>query len=280
MNFPFVKSAAGGDSLSLATRMKQGVFLVVDDFDSMRKVTINQLKQLGATRIVEAGNGAEALKMLAKHPVTMVLSDWNMPMMSGLELLLSIRANEKLFAMPFLMITAEAERDRVMMAVQSGVSELLVKPYTSGRFGERMEKALGWKPRNNRPIDPATALAGTGARISVNGAPLTTTQTPQSQPAASADAAPVAPAKPAAEKARERPTILVVDDTPDNLHLLSSIFKEEYRVKIAHNGEKALSICHSDNPPDLILLDIMMPDMDGFEVAQRLRGHPSSEHSR
>ena len=278
MNFPFVKSAAGGDSLSLATRMKQGVFLVVDDFDSMRKVTINQLKQLGATRIVEAGNGAEALKMLAKHPVTMVLSDWNMPMMSGLELLLSIRANEKLFAMPFLMITAEAERDRVMMAVQSGVSELLVKPYTSGRFGERMEKALGWKPRNNRPIDPATALAGTGARISVNGAPLTTTQTPQSQPAASADAAPVAPAKPAAEKARERPTILVVDDTPDNLHLLSSIFKEEYRVKIAHNGEKALSICHSDNPPDLILLDIMMPDMDGFEVAQRLRGHPSSEH--
>jgi PleD family two-component response regulator len=278
MNFPFVKSAAGGDSLSLATRMKQGVFLVVDDFDSMRKVTINQLKQLGATRIVEAGNGAEALKMLAKHPVTMVLSDWNMPMMSGLELLLSIRANEKLFAMPFLMITAEAERDRVMMAVQSGVSELLVKPYTSGRFGERMEKALGWKPRNNRPIDPATALAGTGARISVNGAPLTTTQTPQSQPAASADAAPVAPAKPAAEKARERPTILVVDDTPDNLHLLSSIFKDEYRVKIAHNGEKALSICHSDNPPDLILLDIMMPDMDGFEVAQRLRGHPSSEH--
>jgi CheY-like chemotaxis protein len=70
----------------------------------------------------------------------------------------------------------------------------------------------------------------------------------------------------------------VVDDTPDNLHLLSSIFKDEYRVKIAHNGEKALSICHSDNPPDLILLDIMMPDMDGFEVAQRLRGHPSSEH--
>ncbi len=189
MNSPFMKSSGGGDSHSLAARMKHGVFLVVDDFDSMRKVTMNQLKQLGATRIVEAGNGAEALKMLAKHPVTMVLSDWNMPVMSGLELLLSIRSNEKLFALPFLMITAEAERDRVVMAVQSGVSELLVKPYTSGRFGERLEKALEWKPRKNRPIDPAEALTGTGARISVNGAPMTASVNALSQPVAAVSAA-------------------------------------------------------------------------------------------
>jgi len=274
MNFPFVKPAAGKDSLSLAARLKQGVFLVVDDFDSMRKVTMNQLKQLGATRIFEAGNGAEALKMLAKHPVTMVLSDWNMPVMSGLELLLSIRANEKLFAMPFLMITAEAERDRVMMAVQSGVSELLVKPYTSGRFGERLEKALDWKPRNNRPLDPATALAGTGAKVTVNGEPVSAqAATPVAAATTSTPAL-----TPMPDRIKERPTILVVDDTPDNLHLLASLFKDEYRVKIAHNGEKALSICQSDTPPDLVLLDIMMPGMDGFEVAQHLRGHPSSEH--
>jgi PleD family two-component response regulator len=273
MNFPFVKPTGGNDSLALATRMKQGTFLVVDDFDSMRKVTINQLKQLGAVKIIEAANGAEALKMLARQPVTMVLSDWNMPVMSGLELLLSIRSNEKLFALPFLMITAEAERDRVMMAVQSGVSELLVKPYTSGRFGERVEKSLDWKPRLNRPVDPAVALAGTGAKISLNGVPV------QANDPAGTAPAPATPAGASAqEKTQERPTILVVDDTPDNLHLLSSLFKDEYRVKIAHNGEKALSICQSDTPPDLVLLDIMMPGMDGFEVAQHLRGHPSSEH--
>ena len=276
MNFPFVKADKAQTGLALGARMKAGLFLVVDDFDSMRKVTINQLKQLGATRIVEAGNGAEALKMLAKHPVTMVLSDWNMPVMSGLELLLSIRASETHFALPFLMITAEAERDRVMQAVQSGVSELLVKPYTSGRFGERVEKVLDWKPRHNRPIDPVAALAGTGAKVTIKGA--TQVASGPAEAAAAAQVAATGASQPAPAKAQERPTILVVDDTPDNLHLLAQLFKEDYRVKIAHNGEKALAICQSDTPPDLVLLDIMMPGMDGFEVAQHLRGHPSSEH--
>ena len=283
MNFPFVKPKAG-NGLDFSARMKAGTFLIVDDFDSMRKVTINQLKQLGAIKMVEAANGAEAIKILARQPITMVLSDWNMPVMSGLELLLSLRSDPKLYSLPFLMITAEAERDRVMMAIQSGVSELLVKPYTSGRLAERVEKALDWKPRHNHPIDPATALAGSGATVSLNGVPFAATAGPAPaklpDTAASVPASVTAPVRKAvaAGSTNERPTILVVDDTPDNLHLLSSLFKDEYRVKIAHNGEKALSICHSDTPPDLILLDIMMPGMDGFEVAQRLRGHPSSEH--
>jgi PleD family two-component response regulator len=284
MSFPFVKPGEN-NSFTLAARMKQGAFLVVDDFDSMRKVTINQLKQLGATRIVEAANGAEAAKILAREPITMVLSDWNMPVMSGLELLLSVRANERLFTTPFLMITAEAERDRVQQAIHAGVSELLVKPYTAARFAERVERALDWKPRSNRPIDPAAAMAGTGLVIKqpvtaappASAAPGTAAPapalTPAPMPATAAEAAPAV-----ARSAGERPTILVVDDTPDNLHLLSQLFKEEYRVKISHNGEKALSICQGDAPPDLVLLDIMMPGMDGFEVAQKLRGHPSSEH--
>ena len=69
----------------------------------------------------------------------------------------------------------------------------------------------------------------------------------------------------------DKPTILVVDDTPDNLILMSSLLKGNYKVKIANGGEKALRIATSESPPDLILLDIMMPDIDGYEVCRRLK---------
>ena len=76
----------------------------------------------------------------------------------------------------------------------------------------------------------------------------------------------------------ERATILVVDDTPDNLAVLSSLLKDDYRVKVASSGEKALKIATADNPPDLILLDIMMPGLDGYEVCQRLKAGPQTQH--
>jgi two-component system, HptB-dependent secretion and biofilm response regulator len=74
----------------------------------------------------------------------------------------------------------------------------------------------------------------------------------------------------------EKPTILVVDDTPDNLSLMSRLLKDNYKVKVANDGEKALRIAQSDSPPDLILLDIMMPEMDGFEVMRHLRADPAT----
>ncbi len=74
----------------------------------------------------------------------------------------------------------------------------------------------------------------------------------------------------------ERPTILVVDDTPDNLALMSGLLKDSYKVKVANHGEKALKIAASDSPPDLILLDIMMPDLDGYQVCERLKGDPAT----
>ena len=76
----------------------------------------------------------------------------------------------------------------------------------------------------------------------------------------------------------EKPTILVVDDTPDNLTLVSNLLKKDYRVRVAISGEKALKIALSETPPDLILLDVMMPVMDGYEVCQQLRSHPLTAH--
>ncbi len=78
--------------------------------------------------------------------------------------------------------------------------------------------------------------------------------------------------------AEEKPTILVVDDTPDNLTLVSNLLKTNYRVRVAINGEKALKIAFSETPPDLILLDVMMPGMDGYEVCQQLRNNHLTAH--
>ena len=72
-------------------------------------------------------------------------------------------------------------------------------------------------------------------------------------------------------------TVLIVDDTPDNLTLMSELLQDIYRVKVANSGERALSLAASA-PPDLILLDIMMPDMDGYEVCRRLKSSPATAH--
>ncbi len=75
----------------------------------------------------------------------------------------------------------------------------------------------------------------------------------------------------------EKRIVLVVDDTPDNLSLMSGLLKDDYKVKVANGGERALKIAHSDPPPQLILLDIMMPEMDGFEVIRRLKSEPKTQ---
>jgi hypothetical protein len=236
---------------------KQTVFLVVDDFEPMRKVTTNQLRGMGVHTIVTAANGAEALRQLQKQRVDIVLSDWNMPVMSGLELLRAIRANERLRQLPFIMITAEAESHRIEEAIASGVSDLLVKPYTADRLAAHIEKAMTWRPRSVPAVRP-------------------TPQAERENPASTTNP-PANATEGTAPRAAARPTILIVDDSPDNLELLAHLFKDEYSILVARTGQIALGVCQSDNPPDLVLLDIMMPGMDGFEVAQRMREHPTSE---
>ncbi|TRZ57873.1 MAG: hybrid sensor histidine kinase/response regulator [Rhodocyclaceae bacterium] len=239
----------------------QTIFLVVEDMETMRAVTAAQLRSLGAGSVLLTNNGAEALRVLQKQRVDIVLSDRNMPVMSGLELLKVIRSDERLSHLPFIMITAETERERVAEAVACGVSELLVKPYTADRLASRIEKALNSRPRSGSPV-LAKAAAGSGSPK------LAPVSVPAGTIKESADR--VSP-EPAA------PMILIVDDTPANLQLLSHLFEDEYRVRVATNGQKALNICQSNDPPDLVLLDVMMPGMDGFEVARRMREHPTSE---
>ena len=117
--------------------------LVVDDFATMRGIVKGVLKQIGFTNVIEAENGYLALKELKKEDVGLIVSDWNMPNMSGLDLLKTVRGDEKLKNIPFIMVTADGHKENVVEAVKSGVSNYLVKPFTSETFGEKLEKILG-----------------------------------------------------------------------------------------------------------------------------------------
>lgn len=116
--------------------------LVVDDFATMRKVVRNLLKQIGYENIVEAEDGVSALKILKSQKIDMIVSDWNMPNMTGLELLKAVRADSELSGTPFLMVTAEALQDNVIAAVRAGVSNYIVKPFTAETLNGKIEKIL------------------------------------------------------------------------------------------------------------------------------------------
>ena len=112
--------------------------LVVDDFATMRRILKNVLKQIGFTNIIEADDGSTALAMLKKDKVDLILSDWNMPKVSGLELLKAVRSDESMKNIPFLMVTAEGQKDSVIQAVQAGVSNYIVKPFTAETIKEKL----------------------------------------------------------------------------------------------------------------------------------------------
>ena len=114
--------------------------LVVDDMVTMRKIVKNILKQLGFANTDEAENGQEGLQKLKEGSYNFVVSDWNMPVMTGIEMLRAIRADEKLKSIPVLMVTAEAQQSNLIEAVQAGVSNYIVKPFTAETMQEKIGK--------------------------------------------------------------------------------------------------------------------------------------------
>lgn len=115
-------------------------FLVVDDFSTMRRIIANILKQCGITDIQEAEDGDVALKMIEKQNYDFIVSDWNMPNLSGLELLKKIRENPQLKHLPFLLITAEAKKENIIAAAHAGADGYIVKPFNHATLSEKLEK--------------------------------------------------------------------------------------------------------------------------------------------
>ncbi len=116
--------------------------LVVDDFSTMRRIVRNLLVELGFSNpmIQEADDGHNALAMLKANPFDMVVTDWNMPNMTGIDLLRAIRAEAALKGLPVLMVTAENNRDQIIAAAQAGVNGYVVKPFTAVTLREKLTK--------------------------------------------------------------------------------------------------------------------------------------------
>lgn len=114
--------------------------LIVDDFSTMRRIIKNLLRDLGFTNTDEADDGSTALPMLQSGKYDFLVTDWNMPGMTGIDLLRSVRKDPKLVSLPVLMVTAESKREQIIEAAQAGVNGYVVKPFTAATLQEKIDK--------------------------------------------------------------------------------------------------------------------------------------------
>jgi len=114
--------------------------LVVDDFSTMRRIIKNLLRDLGFTNVDEADDGRTALPILKQGRIEFLITDWNMPGMTGIDLLKEVRSDPELAHIPVLMVTAEAKREQIIAAAQAGVNGYVIKPFTAVVLKEKIEK--------------------------------------------------------------------------------------------------------------------------------------------
>jgi len=119
--------------------------LLVDDFDTMIRIIKNLLYDIGYTNVVTARNGEQACLILEKGKIDFIISDWNMPRMTGLELLKKVRATPEWAHIPFLMVTAEAEKTHIAEAIESGVDQYIIKPFKQEKLAQTINLALAKK---------------------------------------------------------------------------------------------------------------------------------------
>ncbi len=216
--------------------------LVIDPADTVRNTIVAMLKELGFQDVQMASSQKMADEHLLKQQYDVIISEHSPPKINGIELLRNIRSGNDGTKSAFIIISSNIEQGTVLNAVKSGVSEFIVKPFSLKMLKDRVKRAI---------VLPLKA---------------------EPEVVAKADKL-----KDKVEQS-ELPTVLVVDDVPANIKVVSEVIKSDYKVMAATSGEKALKICLGQNQPDLVLLDIMMPDMDGLTVCRKLKSHPLTQH--
>ncbi|SFB79342.1 diguanylate cyclase (GGDEF) domain-containing protein [Marinospirillum celere] len=219
--------------------------LVVEDNRINQQVVQEQLEQMGL-QVQIAEDGQQGVEAVQAGGIDLVLMDIQMPVMDGYEATRQIR--QEFPDLPIIALTAAALFEDRQKALKAGMNDHLGKPFT----GEQLFAAL--KPWLE--TRPQTTLAATAPQQQAN-------------PTTAREQRPLE---------KKQPSILIVDDQPANIKVLASQLKDDYRIQVANSGHRALKIARSKAPPDLVLLDIMMPEMDGYEVCRELKHDPQTSN--
>lgn len=225
---------------------KQLPILVVDSQMPIRQVLAATLHDMGFAEVIQAASGQEAMRILKTTPVAAVISDWNMPGMTGLGLLRWVRCEPALASLPFVLVTAETDRERMRQAISAGASEYLVKPYTVQDLANKVRKIV-----DPDQCDEALSTPAGNAVIGIANANEM-------------------------EARIKASTVLIVDDVPINIEVIAAILEGECAIMKAYSGSEALQLVREGRPPDLILLDVMMPEIDGYAVCRQLKADPAT----
>ena len=222
--------------------------LIVNDLAPMRRMIHNDLQIKNYKHFFSAANGLEALQICEKEIIDLIITGWNMPVMDGLELVKRIRSATETQHIPILMITSETDSAQVNEAILAGVNDFIVKPFTPGNLYQKLDLIFAGKsPFIKRELKRHQITTISDSPIEKHIPEVT-------------------------DKGDTK--ILVVDDISSNIDIIVGILKSSYKIHAATNGKKALKIAATMPLPDLILLDIMMPEMDGMEVCRQLKNNP------
>ncbi len=220
--------------------------LLVDNIGDIHSTIASMLNTMGFSNIIRATNGAHGLNILFQQEINLIITAPQLPKHEGIQLLKQSKISPKTSKIPFVIIAESIAQEQVLEAIKYGVSEYIIKPFSEKQFINQLTKAIFDK--NSSAIKKLSSLTKKNTQI-------------------------------AGKKDSQEPLqILVVDDVIDNIKIISEILRKDYKVKATTSGEKALQICEVEPQPDLVLLDIMMPIMDGMEVCRRLKANAKTQH--
>jgi len=218
--------------------------LVIDNNSSMKQIMVSMLRAMGIKAVIVANTENQCAQLIASKNINLVVCGWDLPKLNALSILKKLRGEEQSVNIPFVIVSTLIKQEHIKEAIAYGVSEYLVPPFNMKIFENRIHKAL------KVPIQPsAKSLSRTVNR------------------------------KRFSQKSNiDELEILVVDDVADNIDIIGSLIKNKYRMKAALNAKTAMKICLSDPPPDLILLDIMMPEVSGLSLCRQLKENPLTQN--